>query len=303
MKVATKTLSGSSYSACGGPRCWRTPVAHDGDPRPHRHRLDLVVRDVHRRRRRARAAGRRSRPASRRAAARRGSRAARPSGTTCGSRTIARPIATRWRCPPESARGLRLSRSSRPSSSAVRSTRAADLRPRRPAARGAETRCCRTRSCAGRARSSGRPSRRRARRGSSALTSRSPMRISPSRDLLEPGGHPQRRRLAAARTGRRCTISSPGSISRSSPADGARPVREHLADTAQRDRGHQPFTPPGSRGSADAARRGRRARIGAIAIATPAKIRFHCATASPRTSRARPEPSGGVLPSRGRSGR
>ena len=30
----------------------------------------------------------------------------------CGSRTIARPIATRWRCPPESARGLRLRNSS-----------------------------------------------------------------------------------------------------------------------------------------------------------------------------------------------
>jgi hypothetical protein len=25
----------------------------------------------------------------------------------CGSRTIARPIATRWRCPPDNAAGLR----------------------------------------------------------------------------------------------------------------------------------------------------------------------------------------------------
>ena len=42
---------------------------------------------------------------------------------TCGSRTSARPSATRWRCPPESARGLRSSSASIPSSSAASSTR------------------------------------------------------------------------------------------------------------------------------------------------------------------------------------
>ena len=68
----------------------------------HRHRLDLVVRDVDRRHARGRAGCARSRRASARAASRRGSRAARPSGTPAGSRTIARPIATRWRWPPES---------------------------------------------------------------------------------------------------------------------------------------------------------------------------------------------------------
>ena len=42
-----------------------------------------------------------------------------------GSRTIARPIATRWRCPPDSWRGLRLSRSVMPRISAARCTRVA----------------------------------------------------------------------------------------------------------------------------------------------------------------------------------
>ena len=40
-----------------------------------------------------------------------------------GSRTIARPIATRWRWPPESAAGRRSSSSSSRSSRATRSTR------------------------------------------------------------------------------------------------------------------------------------------------------------------------------------
>ena len=42
-----------------------------------------------------------------------------------GSRTIARPIATRWRWPPESAAGWRSSSSSSPRSSAARATRSA----------------------------------------------------------------------------------------------------------------------------------------------------------------------------------
>ena len=48
-----------------------------------------------------------------------------------GSRTIARPMATRWRCPPESAAGLRSSRCSSPSNFATsftrRSTSAAEV--------------------------------------------------------------------------------------------------------------------------------------------------------------------------------
>ena len=102
------------------------PVLEHGDAVPERHRLGLVVGDVDRRRRRAATAARRCRRASARAASRRGSRAARPSGRRCGSRTIARPIATRWRWPPESCPGLR--------SQVLASARAAP-RPRARAAR------------------------------------------------------------------------------------------------------------------------------------------------------------------------
>ena len=41
----------------------------------------------------------------------------------CGSRTIARPIATRCRCPPDSAAGLRFRYGSRPSKAAASRTR------------------------------------------------------------------------------------------------------------------------------------------------------------------------------------
>jgi hypothetical protein len=40
-----------------------------------------------------------------------------------GSRTSARPIATRWRCPPDSAAGLRAMSSSNPSMRAISATR------------------------------------------------------------------------------------------------------------------------------------------------------------------------------------
>ena len=55
--------------------------AHHGDAVAHRHRLDLVVRDVDRRRLEVALELARSPRASGRAASRRGSRAARPSGT------------------------------------------------------------------------------------------------------------------------------------------------------------------------------------------------------------------------------
>jgi hypothetical protein len=42
---------------------------------------------------------------------------------TLGSRTIARPIATRWRCPPDSDFGLRSRSSSRPMIAAILRTR------------------------------------------------------------------------------------------------------------------------------------------------------------------------------------
>src|SRR5438270_667458 len=56
---------------------------------------------------------------------------------TCGWRTIARPIATRWRCPPESSFGLRSRYGTRSSSFAAHATRSlmiflSVLRRRRP---------------------------------------------------------------------------------------------------------------------------------------------------------------------------
>ena len=61
-----------------------------------------------------------------------------------GSRTSARPIATRWRWPPESAAGLRSISSPRPSIAAIRSTRSVisglgTLRRRSPKARFSRT--------------------------------------------------------------------------------------------------------------------------------------------------------------------
>ena len=93
------------------------------------------------------------------------------------------------------ARGARRSRVPRPRLDPPRAAR-----PCAASASAAGSRCCRTRSCAGRARSSGRPSRRRARRGSSVVDDAAADEdLVRRRDLLEPGDHPQRRRLPAAR--------------------------------------------------------------------------------------------------------
>ena len=101
------------------------PVAHHRDALAERHRLDLVVRHVDRRRRRAARAGSTScaRMLTRSFASR------FDSGSSIrnafGSRTMARPIATRWRWPPESAAGRRSRSSSRPQHAARRSRRGA----------------------------------------------------------------------------------------------------------------------------------------------------------------------------------
>ena len=143
----------------------------------------------------------RSRRASRRAAWRRGSTAARRTGRAVGSRTMARPMATRWRCPPESCAWLAVEQSARCCSDARRL-----VHPRlisclgRTSAIFSPKAMFSARSCAGRARSTGTPSRRRARAGATVGDDRGRRsRSSPSVDLLEAGDHPQQRRLAAAR--------------------------------------------------------------------------------------------------------
>ena len=97
-------------------------LAHDGDAVAHRHRLDLVVRDVDRRHAEV---GLQLRDLRARldAQLRVEVRERLVHQERRGSRTIARPIATRWRWPPESARGLRFSKSSSPSSVAACCTR------------------------------------------------------------------------------------------------------------------------------------------------------------------------------------
>ena len=49
MKPPTKRFTGRSYSSCGGATCWISPFRITADAIAHRHRLDLVVRDVDRR--------------------------------------------------------------------------------------------------------------------------------------------------------------------------------------------------------------------------------------------------------------
>ncbi len=116
---------------------------------------------------------------------------------TLGERTIARPIATRCRWPPESWAGLRPSRSESSSSSATSRTRRSRSRLLDAAPSSAGRRCSPRPSGTGRARSSGRPSRRRGPSAARTVTSRSPIQM-PRVDLLEPGEHPQRGRLAGA---------------------------------------------------------------------------------------------------------
>ena len=126
----------------------------------HRHRLDLVVGDVDRRGAElgcSRVIS--SRMFTRSAASRLDSGSS--NRNAFGSRTIARPIATRWRWPPESSRACgrdRVSGSrSRPLPRTLRSISALG----RPAIF-SRKRCCRARSCADTARRTGTPSPGRA---------------------------------------------------------------------------------------------------------------------------------------------
>ena len=134
-------------------------AAHHRDAVPERHRLDLVVRDVDRRDVRARCCRRFSsvRICMRSLASR------LESGSSIrnafGSRTIARPIATRWRWPPESCAGLRSRMLGEVEDLGRLSTALVDLGLLDLALLAARRPCSRAPSCAGTARSSGRPSR------------------------------------------------------------------------------------------------------------------------------------------------
>ena len=115
---------------------------------------------------------------------------------TCGSRTIARPIATRWRCPPESARGLRSQQAVEAEQLRRPLDARPDLRPREAA-------------CAQREREVVEDGHVRVERVvledhrhvALARVERVDEPVADAdlafADLLEAGGHPQRRRLAA----------------------------------------------------------------------------------------------------------
>ena len=179
--------------------CTRPAFMHD-DAVAQRHRLGLVVGDVDHGGAELAVQPRDLAPHLRRAAWRRGWRAARRRGRPAAARTIARPSATRWRCPPESWRGRAVEQRRRcPSIAAAASTRCARSRPADACAASARSACSRAPSCAGRARSSGTPSRCRGRAGGTSFTTRPPMSEPAVGDRLEAGDHPQRRALAAPR--------------------------------------------------------------------------------------------------------
>ncbi len=122
MKPATKRLTGARYNSIGRPTCCMRPSARTTmrSPSVIASTWSCVTYTVVVLRRRCRL------PISIRICARRpASRLDRGSSNrkTSGSRTIARPIATRWRCPPDSCLGLRSSRGSRPSIPPAHATR------------------------------------------------------------------------------------------------------------------------------------------------------------------------------------
>ena len=98
---------------------------------------------------------------------------------TAGWRTMARPMATRWRWPPDSSRGLARQVRAQLEDPGRLVDALLDLGSSAPWRSSGRRPCCRTRSCAGRARSSGTPWRCRARPARSWLTTRPAIEISP----------------------------------------------------------------------------------------------------------------------------
>ena len=243
MKPATNRLAGASYSVCGVSTCCSTPRLQDGDPVAHGHGLDLVVGDVHRGDAELVLEVRRSRRASARAAWRRGWTAARPSGTPRArgrSPGPSRPAGAARRTAPGLAVAGTRSRSRMSAAVLARGCRSrplstfAQLEARSP--------CCRRRSCAGRARSSGTPWRCRGRWAATSLTTRSPMRISPS--VMSRARPPSAgRSTCRSPTGRRARRTrrrrSPGR------APARPPCRRRSASTRGRGRSG-PCPPPGT---------------------------------------------------------
>ena len=118
---------------------------------------------------------------------------------TAGLRTTARPTATRWRWPPLSSAGTALEQWPQIQHLGRGLDLLADGRPVDPLLAQAEAHIVAHATCAGRARSPGRPWRCCARRGSRSVTSRSSKTMAPGAQPLEAGDAGERRALAAAR--------------------------------------------------------------------------------------------------------
>ena len=176
---------------------------------------------------------------------------------TDGSRTIARASATRWRWPPERWRGRRSSRCWISSDSATRCDAGALLGLARGRGCAAGSRCSRPRSCAGRARSSGRPSRRRGRaagcasrrgrrcgrcprsaaRGPRGRAARSSCRSPTARAARGTRRRARRGRASAARaTAASKRFSMPRKLTSLMPASAARSTRARSARRARSSR-------------------------------------------------------------------
>ena len=186
----------------GRPDLLEPAVSHHGEPVAERHRLDLIVGHVDRRRCRARAGGARSRCASGRAVWRRGSTAARPSGMPSGRARSRGPCDALALAAGEvgAACGRGAARGSSILAASLTFASISLARGPRPAS--GRSPCSRARSCADRARSSGRPSRCPDPSASRWLTtSFADLELALS-DVLEPGDHSQRGGLAASPTGR-----------------------------------------------------------------------------------------------------
>ena len=188
MKLATKRLTGWSSRTCGSSVCWSTPLRRTATRSPiviastSSCVTSMVVALSSR-------WFARSRPAFRTRAVRPGSRGARPSGGRSVTHRYARPIATRWRCPPKLT-WLPLQELVEPEHTADSVARATSILPLRPSASVGRTRCGRTPTVRIKGGSPGRPSPRPAHgaRGRSASGRRSG---SPLPDLLEPSDHPE----------------------------------------------------------------------------------------------------------------
>ena len=189
-----------------------------------------------------------------------------------GSRTIARPSATRWRWPPDSCFGLRLISGSRSRISAARRTRRSMSAAGGPCDCAGRTRGCRTPSCADRARTTGTPSRCRAMLRRDVVDDAVADQDAAARDSSSPASM-RSAVLLPQPDGPTSTMNSPSWISSDEVVDGRR-CRRNLRHVVEGDARHAQASLAGFLGNAKWAETRNeyaivRVRNGRIAAATP----------------------------------